>query len=437
MNNIKHSVILERNKCVGCTNCIGHCPTEAIRVRQGKACILDERCIDCGECIRVCPHHAKRAQSDALTDIQRYDFTVAIPAPTLYGQLGDKYSIDRILTALKKLGFDAIFEAAEAADIVTAKLKEMLKEKTDPLPWISSSCPAIIRLIQRRFPSLLEQIVRLEAPMEVAARIVKQELYPDKKNIGVFFISPCPAKITAVKNPIGAQSSAVDGVISISEIFLPLQNAAANLSEVEPLGRASIKGVNWARSEGESQATEWAGTVAVDGIVNVINFLEELENGKTTYADFIEVMACPGGCVGGALTVENPYICKARIIRKAGKINREARERGKTPLRQQLIMMESEIPPVQGLTLDADVHTAAEKMARIQQYTEELPGLDCSSCGAPTCAALAEDIVAGTAKKNDCIFILREEIIILTEGLAELGSWMPPLLSKESRKKDE
>ena len=201
MNSIKHSVILERDKCAGCTNCIAHCPTEAIRVRQGKAFILDDRCIDCGECIRVCPHHAKRAHSDVLADIQRYAFTVAIPAPTLYGQFDDKYSIDRILTALKQLGFDAVFEAAEAADIVTARLKEMLQVKTDPLPWISSSCPAILRLIQRRFPSLLEQIVPLEAPMEVAARIIRQELYPDKEHIGIFFISPCPAKITATSCP--------------------------------------------------------------------------------------------------------------------------------------------------------------------------------------------------------------------------------------------
>lgn len=432
---MNHSVTLDRDKCVGCTNCIAHCPTEAIRVRQGKAFIIEERCIDCGECIRVCPHHAKKAQSDSLADLKKYDFTVAIPAPTLYGQLEDTYSIDMILTALKKIGFDDIFEAAEAADIVTARLKVMLNSKKEPLPWISSSCPAIIRLIQRRFPSLLDQIIRIESPMEVAARILKREIYPDKNNIGVFFISPCPAKITAVRNPIGSKTSAVDGVIAINEIFLALQGAAVNLEEVEPLGKASIKGVNWARSEGESHSTEWPETVAVDGIGNVIHFFEELENGKTNHVDFIEAMACPGGCVGGALTVENPYICKARIIRKAGRITRCVEEREITPLREQLIMMDAEISSVQGLKLDNDMHTAIEKMTRIEKYIEELPGLDCGSCGAPTCAALAEDIVSGTAKRNDCIFVLREEIITLTEGLAELGSWMPPLLSKERRKK--
>ncbi len=66
-----HSVTLNEEKCVGCTNCIKRCPTEAIRVRGGKAVIASERCIDCGECIRICPHHAKRARHDHLSQLQR------------------------------------------------------------------------------------------------------------------------------------------------------------------------------------------------------------------------------------------------------------------------------------------------------------------------------------------------------------------------------
>ncbi len=415
MKNEWHSVILDRDKCKGCTNCISHCPTEAIRVRQGKAYIIKERCIDCGECIRVCPYHAKKAQSDTLEDIKKFDFTVAVPAPTLYGQFDDKFSIDMILTALKSLGFDDVFEAAEAADIVSVKLKKMLKEKREKIPWISSSCPAIVRLIQRRFPSMLDQIVRIESPMEVAARIVKKELYPDKKNLGVFFISPCPAKNTAVKHPIGSEKSEVDGVIAINDIFFQLQTAVRNLQGVERLARASSWGIGWARSEGETRATGCPETVAVDGIENVLHFFEELENGKINHVDFIEAMACPGGCVGGALTVENPYICKARVIRKAGKSPSVLKERGKTSLREKLILMDAEIPSLQGLQLGSDFNEAIEKMALIEKYTEELPGLDCGSCGAPTCRAHAEDIVSGGARMNDCIFMQRNEVPSLSK----------------------
>lgn len=433
--NYIHSVILDKDKCKGCTNCIAHCPTEAIRVRHGKAFIIEDRCIDCGECIRVCPHHAKRAQCDNLEMLKEFDFTVAVPAPTLYGQFKDRFSIDSILTALKHIGFDDVYEAAEAADIVTAELKKVLKTKPENIPWISSSCPAIVRLIQIRFPGLIDQIVRIESPMEIAARIIKNDIYPEKKNIGVFFISPCPAKITAARSPIGSKKSAVDGVISIDSIYLDLLNAASELKETEPLGKASSWGVNWARSEGESHSTGWPETVAVDGIGNVINFLEELENGKIKHVDFVEAMACPGGCVGGALTVENPYISKARIIRKAGMINDRGRGGKLAEDSKAVLYMDGEITQKEILRLDSDFKKALEKMNRMEEITASLPGLDCGSCGAPTCRALAEDIVMGTAKKNDCIFILRDEIKVMTEHLAELGSWMPPLFSDKEGKK--
>ncbi|MFR5855793.1 MAG: 4Fe-4S dicluster domain-containing protein [Lachnospiraceae bacterium] len=87
MNESKfHSVRLDREKCMGCTNCLKRCPTEAIRLRGGRAHIIDERCIDCGECIRVCDHHAKYAQTDPLSVIEQFKYKIALPAPSLYGQ---------------------------------------------------------------------------------------------------------------------------------------------------------------------------------------------------------------------------------------------------------------------------------------------------------------------------------------------------------------
>ena len=83
MDKFFHSVRLDADKCKGCTNCIKRCPTEAIRVRAGKASIISERCIDCGECIRICPHHAKRAQTDPFNKILEYKYRIALPAPTL------------------------------------------------------------------------------------------------------------------------------------------------------------------------------------------------------------------------------------------------------------------------------------------------------------------------------------------------------------------
>ena len=95
-----HSVTLDKEKCKGCTTCIKQCPTEAIRVRRGKAHILTERCIDCGQCIRVCPHHAKKAVCDPLSDLDKFQYKVALPAPSLYGQFHNLDDINIVLTAL-------------------------------------------------------------------------------------------------------------------------------------------------------------------------------------------------------------------------------------------------------------------------------------------------------------------------------------------------
>ena len=124
-----HSVTLDEEKCKGCTNCIKRCPTEAIRVRHGKARIINERCIDCGECIRICPYHAKKAITDDLSIISNYKYKIAIPAPSIYGQFKPVYSRNRILNAFYRIGFDDVYEVAMAAEYVSDATRKLLSEE--------------------------------------------------------------------------------------------------------------------------------------------------------------------------------------------------------------------------------------------------------------------------------------------------------------------
>ena len=218
-----HSVTLNKERCMGCTNCLKRCPTEAIRVWDGKAKIIKERCIDCGECIRICPHHAKEAATDPLDMIHRYPYKIALPAPTLYGQFKNLASIDSVLSGLMEIGFDDVYEVARGADLVSYEISKRLKDPLAPRPLISSACPAIVRLIRDRFPELVDNIVDVHAPVEVAARVAKRNFAREhqvpEEQIGAFFITPCAAKMTAIRNPIGAEKSAVDGAISILEVY--------------------------------------------------------------------------------------------------------------------------------------------------------------------------------------------------------------------------
>ena len=142
MDKFYHSVRLDESLCKGCINCIKRCPTEAIRVRGGKASINNKFCIDCGECIRVCPHHAKLATYDKLDVMKKYKYTVALPAPSLYSQFNNLDDVNIVLNALLLMGFDDVFEVSAAAELVSEATRQYISEHEEQLPLISTACPS-------------------------------------------------------------------------------------------------------------------------------------------------------------------------------------------------------------------------------------------------------------------------------------------------------
>ena len=111
-NNYFHTVFLDAEKCKGCVTCMKRCPTEAIRVRNGKASVFYDRCIGCGECVRLCPSHAKLASYDSFDTINDFKYKIALPAPSLYGQFNNLTDVNYVLNGLLALGFDEVFEVA-------------------------------------------------------------------------------------------------------------------------------------------------------------------------------------------------------------------------------------------------------------------------------------------------------------------------------------
>lgn len=435
MNEYFHSVNLDKDKCRGCTNCIKKCPTEAIRVRKGKAQIIKERCIDCGECIRVCPYYAKTAISDSFDMLNSFKFNAVIPAPSLYGQFDKKYSRNNILNALKTIGFDYVFEVAKAAEIVSEATIQLLKNSEVKKPMISSACPGVVRLIQVRFPSLIDNIVKLESPMEVAAKIVKTQLKEQMKipveDIGVFFISPCAAKVTSVKSPYEKQKSYVDGVISIKDIYIKILAAINNTDNDNIYLQAGMEGMEWANSGGESGALGTGRVLAVDGIHNVIKIFDEIEGDRLSDVDFVEALSCSGGCLGGPLTVANVFVAKTTLKKHISEAPKKSLNNVSGKSFKELVWTSNvEYKPV--MKLDQDLSKAMAKLEKLEKIYDELPGLDCGACGAPNCRALAEDIVRESASENDCIFKLRQRIRDLAEEMVELGGKVPPVMDRDN-----
>ena len=407
MNTYQHSVLLDRDKCTGCTTCLKHCPTEAIRIKDGHAVINDKRCIDCGECIRNCPHQAKKAVCSKLDSMDGFKYKIALPAPTLYGQFDNLDDIDYVLDGLKKIGFDDVFEVSKAAELVSAYTRLYLKTDGIKKPIISSACPVIVRLIALRFPSLSSNILHMLPPMEVAAKLARMKAekeHPELKpeEIGVCFISPCPAKVSYVNNGFADYKSEVDEVVSINEVYFKLINVMGHSEDIESLCESGIIGIGWASSGGEATAIFNEKYLAADGIENVIRVLDQVENGNIPTLEFVELNACPGGCVGGVMTIQNPFIAKARLqsLRHGLPVSRNSIDSSDYIPEYCLF---NELPQYAPITrLSDNIAESMRMMADIQKLKNFLPNIDCGACGAPNCRAFAEDVIKGKARAAAC-----------------------------------
>ncbi len=409
MNNYEHSVLLDKTKCTGCRTCLRHCPTEAIRIIDGKATINGKRCIDCGECIKVCPQKAKRVVCSKLSDMERFKWKIALPAPTLYGQFENLDNVDYVLNGLLKIGFDDVFEVSAAAELVSAYTRLYLKTEGVKKPAISSACPVVVRLISLRFPTLSDHIIHMLPPMEIAAGLAKEralkehpELKPDE--IGVCFISPCPAKASYVKNGFADYKSRVDEVVSISDVYFELISSMRNDDDLKQLFSSGMIGLGWARTGGEATAIFSEGYLAADGIENVNHVLDQIENGNIPHLDFIELNACTGGCVGGVLTMQNPFIAKARLqsIRKYLPVSQNFIPNNANYIPDSYLF--NSLPEYYSISrLSDNMAESMRMMSDIQNLKNTLPGIDCAACGAPSCRAFAEDVIRGCASPDGCI----------------------------------
>jgi iron only hydrogenase large subunit-like protein len=417
MSQYFHSIRIEHEKCEGRRKCMRICPTQAIRIKGGKAVIVEEKCIDCGECINACPNSAIVPLTDPFGEITRFRYTIAIPSPALYAQFRREIMPDMILNGLKKFGFDDALDLAFTCGEVSFAIQEYLRNYKGPKPLISNACPTVVRLIQVKYPDLIDHIIPIDNPREIAAREIKKKKSKQfdlhEKEIGTFYLTPCPVKMISIRQPAEKGRSHIDGAIAIADIYGPLLSAMESVekeSYQKSLESICILGVGWAMVGGICRTLRLKNSLAVSGLAEIIKVFDDIDRGKLRNIDFIEAYSCLQGCVGGSLTVENIYNSYNKILKlietlefekiKACPDIKEVRKQYK----QKYFFLEGKIEPRPLKPLDEDLAKAIKKRKEKENIYKSLPKIDCGVCGSPTCAAFAEDVVMGQAEITDCIF---------------------------------
>jgi iron only hydrogenase large subunit-like protein len=414
-----HALFVDNDLCTGCTHCMTICPTQAIRVRKGKAIIIANRCVDCGECYKACPVSAIGVEQDDLEMIFRFPVRVILIPSVLTGQFPGKIKTTSIYDALNEIGFTHVFEVENTVDMVLDAWKQYRYEQKER-PMISSYCPAVLRLIQVKYPSLVGNIMRVNPPIDMSAMYYREKLKASgipENHIGLFYATPCAAKIAAIKSPVGETESPVTGVINMNFLYNRiLKFLQRKYTETEPPQTddlLSARGILWSLTRGEAVHSNGR-ALAIDGIRNVNEFLENMETTKLDNIDFLEMRACDESCAGGILMSGNRFLTVERIRNRAEEyIAREDdKDRkltdGFLSVREHGFLGNIEPRPIG--KLDEDTSVALKKMERKRRLMCFLPGFDCAGCGAPDCQTLAEDIVQGTAQISHCVYLQQQMV---------------------------
>ena len=420
MVELRHGFRIDPDKCDGRMSCMRACPTHAIRVKNGKARLISELCIDCGLCLGVCELGAISATTINFAELDGYKFKVAVASPALFTQFGLRDTPADIGRALLELGFDAVWEYAVDFALVDRAITDFVKKWPGPFPLISNYCPVVVRLIQVAYPSMVDHVIPLESPREIAARELKRkysrEMGLKPEEIAAIYITPCQAKAISILQPAEEAKSNLDGAVAISEIYNDLVTKMREATrpgdapkDLVPAGEL----LRWGSPEGEIPALSREHYLPLTGLPHIMKVFDDIEKGKTRNIEFLECHACQGGCIGGNLTVENLYVARSKNLHLMAGMSTPGHEFEKEVDRRYALedfSLRGSLKPRQTEGEAIDLRERVMRRKRAEEVLKTLPQLNCGLCGAPKCKNHAEDVAASRADLLDCVFLSPDRI---------------------------
>lgn len=396
----------KKANCKNCYKCVRNCPVKAIRVISHQAQIIESQCILCEKCTLVCPQNAKEEWNFVpyiQLSIQKGKKLLASLHPAYLAEFG-LGSLRPLADALKQIGFLDVFDASEGAFLMKTRYEELLKERNQQMPTISSNCPVIVQLIEKQYPDLIPNMAPILSMMQAHAKYLKLK-YPEAEIVS---ISPCISGLSEMKE----KENYVDYVITFNELQCWMQAEGVTVSVPEPNTPDDIRLSRIAAVSGgiscAMRPLDGQRYIPSYGLDSCQKLLSELRSG--TYKDcFLELSACPDGCIGGpsfqrshrGLLHALTSIQNASLYKCIPDYEKDFFFSDRTELHR----------PFSSFIFHPEKSVSEEEIKQILAQmgkTSPAEELNCGACGYNTCREKAIAVSQGKAEISMCVPFMRE-----------------------------
>ena len=372
--------------CVRCMKCIKACPTSALRMSSKNRIVVDDnRCINCGNCIRSCHNRGLLAHGSTLADIENYEYTVCMVPGALISHCSSLEEAEDLFHAIRMLGFDEVVDITEYSG-VALKEAQLLAGSSDDMTYISSFCPVINRLIVSKYQGLLDSLLPINYESEIAARQIRKRL--EGKNVGIFNLCECEAKLSIAKYPYQHMEFECDHSLALADIF-PLIRKNMHQGRDEVI--FSKKGLQMCNPVRIVKDDDY---LIADGFDKVCSVLDMAEFGLLNTFRLLILYPCFNGCIGGHMLWGNSFLMQNNLDALTGSKSKQSAK-----------LDADDVYVDQLIKVNKDTRTFLERtkfFSNVNKQLEMLPGYDCSACGMQTCRIMAEAIVNGEKTIDDC-----------------------------------
>lgn len=415
--NFQSPIYTEKTQCQDCYKCIRECPVKAIRVENGHAMVVSDQCVLCGHCVRICPAGAKRVRDDLsrakqlLTLCERVIVSIA---PSFASEFAG-VPTGTLIHAIRRLGFFGVSETALGADLVSAALAADFAAggaQAGGSPaggasaklYLSSACPVAVEYVKRYMGEFAPYVTDRASPLLAHARYLRERYGQD---IGVVFIGPCVAKkresdvwkavdcaisFGDLRKWLEEEGIALDRGVPAEADFIPFRAAKGSLYPVDGGMIASIK---------KYPGTEGVHMMSVTGIDGIDDAIRGLDPESLAAPLFIELLACPGGCVNGPLGALSGAAALRRInLLEYAETASDTLEAERPDMGGTLPVARAE-PVVHG---EAEIRAALRQVGKVDASDE----LNCGSCGYDTCRTFAAAMLDHHAERTMCVSYMRK-----------------------------